>query len=65
MEPSRSACSPVNFHAIGCDSYAFSGHKWLGAPHETGLYLKRDRVDEVAPTGIQRMQPSSAGCPET
>ncbi|HRE06328.1 MAG TPA: aminotransferase class V-fold PLP-dependent enzyme [Opitutaceae bacterium] len=44
---------PVNFHAIGCDSYAFSGHKWLGAPHETGvLYLKKERVEEVAPTGI-------------
>lgn len=43
---------PVDLHAIGCDSYAFSGHKWLGGPHETGgLYLRRDRLDAVALTG--------------
>lgn len=42
---------PVNLHAIGCDSYAFSGHKWLGGPHETGgLYLRRDRLEDVALT---------------
>jgi len=44
---------PVDFAAIGCDSYAFSGHKWLGGPHETGvLYIRRDRLEAVAPTGI-------------
>jgi len=44
---------PVDVHAIGCASYAFSGHKWLGGPHETGvLYLRRDRLEAVAPTGI-------------
>ena len=44
---------PVDVHALGCDSYAFSGHKWLGAPHETGvLYLRRARLDEVSSTGI-------------
>lgn len=44
---------PVNLAVIGCDSYAFSGHKWLGGPHETGgLYVRRDRLDAVAPTGI-------------
>jgi selenocysteine lyase/cysteine desulfurase len=44
---------PVDLAAIGCDSYAFSGHKWLGGPHETGaLFLRRDRLDDVAPTGI-------------
>jgi selenocysteine lyase/cysteine desulfurase len=44
---------PVNFDAIGCDSYAFSGHKWLGGPHETGvLYIRRSRLEAVAPTGI-------------
>ncbi|NND70270.1 MAG: aminotransferase class V-fold PLP-dependent enzyme [Rhodothermales bacterium] len=36
---------------IGCDSYASSGHKWLGAPHGTGiLFVRRDRQDEVRPT---------------
>lgn len=40
---------PVHVAAIGCDSYAFSGHKWLGGPHETGgLFLRRDRLAEVA-----------------
>jgi selenocysteine lyase/cysteine desulfurase len=44
---------PVDLAAIGCDSYAFSGHKWLGGPHETGaLFLRRSRLDDVAPTGI-------------
>jgi hypothetical protein len=44
---------PVNLDAIGCDSYAFSGHKWLGGPHETGvLYIRRDRLEAVAVTGI-------------
>lgn len=44
---------PVDLAAIGCDSYAFSGHKWLGGPHETGaLFLRRARLDDVAPTGI-------------
>jgi len=44
---------PVDLHQIGCDSWATSGHKWLGAPHGTGiLYIRRDRLDEVRPTEI-------------
>ena len=44
---------PLALSALGCDSYAFSGHKWLGGPHETGvLFLRRDRLEAVAPTGI-------------
>lgn len=44
---------PVDLAAIGCDSYAASGHKWLGGPHETGaLYLRRERIPAVALTGI-------------
>lgn len=43
----------VNLHDIGCDSYAFSGHKWLGGPHETGvLYIKHSQLEAVAATGI-------------
>lgn len=43
---------PLDLHALGCDSYAFSGHKWLGGPHETGvLYIRRDRLGEVALSG--------------
>ncbi len=42
---------PVDLHAIGCDSYATSGHKWMGGPHGTGvLYVRRDRLDAVRPT---------------
>ncbi|MEO7317427.1 MAG: aminotransferase class V-fold PLP-dependent enzyme [Chthoniobacteraceae bacterium] len=36
---------------IGCDSFAASGHKWLGGPLETGvLFIRRERMVEVAPT---------------
>ncbi|HEY5550319.1 MAG TPA: aminotransferase class V-fold PLP-dependent enzyme [Opitutaceae bacterium] len=43
---------PLDLHAFGCDSYAFSGHKWLGGPHETGvLHIRRERLEEVACTG--------------
>ena len=40
----------IDFAKIGCDSYATSGHKWLGAPRETGLLLvKQSRQDLVVP----------------
>lgn len=43
---------PVNLHAIGCESYAFSGHKWLGGPLETGgLFIRRDRIPDIANSG--------------
>lgn len=42
---------PVALRDLGCDSFAASGHKWLGAPHETGVFfVKKERMDEVAPT---------------
>lgn len=42
---------PFSVRTIGCDSFATSGHKWLGAPHETGvLYVRQDRIEHVAPT---------------
>lgn len=41
---------PFSLSAIGCDSFATSGHKWIGGPHETGvLWVRRDRMDEVEP----------------
>lgn len=44
---------PLDLAVLGCDSAAFCGHKWLGGPHETGvLYLRRDRLEAVAATGI-------------
>ena len=44
---------PLNVGALGCDSYAVSCHKWMGAPHGTGLlYVRPDRFDAVAPTEV-------------
>lgn len=44
---------PIDVKAIGCDSLAFSGHKWLGAPHETGvLYVTREKLDQVPPIEV-------------
>jgi selenocysteine lyase/cysteine desulfurase len=45
--------SVFSLREIGCDSYATSGHKWLGGPRETGvLYLRLDRVEDVAPSHV-------------
>ncbi|PTX94474.1 aminotransferase class V-fold PLP-dependent enzyme [Opitutus sp. ER46] len=42
---------PIDVQALGCDSYAASGHKWLGGPRETGvLWIRAARLDDVAPT---------------
>lgn len=40
---------PFTMRETGCDSFATSGHKWLGGPLETGvLWVRRDRISEVA-----------------
>ncbi len=42
-----------SLHDIGCDSFATSGHKWLGAPRETGLlYIRHDRINDVDPSHV-------------
>lgn len=42
---------PVSVRELGCDSLATSGHKWIGAPLETGvLFVREERLDEVQPT---------------
>jgi selenocysteine lyase/cysteine desulfurase len=44
---------PFELRAIGCDSFATSGHKWIGGPHETGvLFIRREKLDEVTPTMV-------------
>lgn len=44
---------PLAMRALGCDSFATSGHKWLGAPHETGLlFVRKERIAEVEPTQV-------------
>lgn len=57
---------PVDLAEIGCDSYATSGHKWMGAPHGTGiLYVRRDRLDAVAPTEVGAYTDSAYRLPDT
>lgn len=44
------AAMPLDLHALGCDSFAVSGQKWLMGPREVGfLYLRQDRLREVWP----------------
>jgi selenocysteine lyase/cysteine desulfurase len=41
---------PFGLRELGCDSFATSGHKWLGGPHETGiLHVRKDRLESVLP----------------
>lgn len=57
---------PFNLAAIGCDSYAASGHKWLNAPIETGvLYIKSSRNDEVACSHIGAYSNDEYELPDT
>lgn len=44
---------PVDVSDIGCDSYATSGHKWMGAPMETGILVVREAAqDRVRPVEV-------------
>lgn len=44
---------PVDLRALGCDSFATSGHKWIGGPHETGiLWIREERIAEVTPRHV-------------
>ena len=44
---------PVDLHALGCDFYASSGHKWLLGPKGTGfLYVSRRMIDRWRPTHV-------------
>jgi selenocysteine lyase/cysteine desulfurase len=41
---------PFDLRAIGCDSYAGSGHKWIGGPRESGvLFIRQEQIERVAP----------------
>ncbi len=41
---------PFRLPDLGCDFYATSLHKWLSAPHGTGLlWVRRERIPEVWP----------------
>ena len=44
---------PVDVHAIGCDAYSTSPHKWLLAPKGTGLlYLRRESSARIQSTRV-------------
>lgn len=57
---------PFNLKEVGCDSYATSGHKWMGAPHGSGLlYVHADRQDAVTPMEVGAHTDSSYEIPNT
>jgi isopenicillin-N epimerase len=40
----------LDLHALGCDSYSSSAHKWFMGPKEAGiLYVRSERVAEIWP----------------
>ena len=47
----------VDLHGLGVDAYAMSGQKWLCGPEATGaLYVRRDRLADIAPTYLRYAQ---------
>ena len=40
---------PIDVRALGCDFFAFSGHKMLGPTGSGGLYGKRQLLEEMEP----------------
>jgi len=43
----------VDLHAIGCDAYTGSAHKWLTGPKEAGLlYVRREWHEALWPTHV-------------
>lgn len=56
---------PVHMGNLRCDSFATSGHKWLGAMHGTGvLFIREDRLDEIVPSEIGAYSDSSYHLPD-
>jgi len=42
-----------DLHALDCDSYAASAHKWFMGPDEAGvLYVRRDRIPQIWPSVV-------------
>jgi selenocysteine lyase/cysteine desulfurase len=56
---------PINLKELNCDSYATSGHKWMGGPRGTGiLFIKKDRLEEVECSHIGGHSESSYELPD-
>ena len=48
---------PIDLHGLGVDAYAVSRQKWLCGPEATGaLYVRRDRLADIAPTYLRYAQ---------
>lgn len=53
---------PIDLHGLGIDAYAMSGQKWLCGPEATGaLYVRRDRLADIAPTYLRYAQTDLSG----
>jgi selenocysteine lyase/cysteine desulfurase len=54
----------VDLHAMGCDFYTASGHKWPCSPREVGvLYIRKERQAQVWPS-VVGLGPSDDGAPD-
>ena len=43
----------LDLHALGCDSYSGSAHKWFVGPKEAGLlYVRAEQIDRIWPSGV-------------
>lgn len=43
----------LDLHALGCDVFTGSAHKWLAGPHETGvLYVRSSRIAGLWPSMV-------------
>jgi selenocysteine lyase/cysteine desulfurase len=43
----------LDLHAIGCDFYTASSHKWLTGPRQEGLlYVRRERIPDLWPSVV-------------
>ena len=43
----------LDLHALGCDSFAGSAHKWFLGPKEAGLlYVRKDRIPHIWPSVV-------------
>lgn len=43
----------LDLHALGCDSYSGSAHKWFVGPKEAGLlYVRAEHIDRIWPSGV-------------
>ena len=40
---------PIHFHTLGCDAFAFSGHKMLGPMGIGGLVVRKEMMNEMDP----------------